>query len=267
MDEKRIALEIINMSTNDKPGDSYSNVKELDPSLVSSMNKLVSLELIYELERNFNTQLSTIKKTRLWTERVSKFIHNQSIDYFNADKVKVPDSVFLSEIKTYTFGKNDVIADIGAGSGYFERVLSMYCDHLTVYANEINSSNLSQLKTRLKFLELSDQKDITYHAILGNENSSLLPSNTFDKVIVRNTYHHFSNPDKMVKDFKRILKKDGKLYIVDILTDETDKEPECKSHLTRKDFMKVINENGFRLVNETKLDYDNFKCFEFRLML
>jgi len=267
MEAQGITIEIINLAINDKDDDVSLKVKELDPLLISSINKLVPLEFIYELDRNYYFQFLTIEKTKLWVTKISKFILNKSIDYFNADKIKVPDTVFLSEVKTYKFRKHDVIADIGAGSGYFERVLSMYCDYLTVYVNEINSSSLSQLRTKLKFLEFCDQKNIAYNSILGNESSSLLPSNSFDKVIIRNTYHHFSNPNKMIEDCKRILKENGKLYIIDILIDETVKEPECKFHLTRKDFLKVIYENGFNLINETMLEYDNFKCFEFRFML
>jgi len=206
-EEQRITSELIKLAINDKREDVSLKVKELDRSLISSINKHLPIEFLYELDRKYYVQFLTIKKTKLWAAKLSKFIHNKSIDYHNADKIKVPDTVFLSELKTYKFKKDGVIADIGSGSGYFERILSMYCDHLTVYANEIDSSSIAQLKTKLKFLELYDQKDIAYKAILGTKNSTLLPSNSFDKVIIRNTYHHFFDPNNMVEDCKRILKK------------------------------------------------------------
>ena len=188
----------------------------------------------------------------------------KSIDYYNADNIKLDDTVFLSEIRLYKFDTNDVIADIGAGSGYFEKVLSRYCDNLVVYASDIDSPTVSRLTTRLELLELNDRKNITYTAVLGNEKSSLLPSHSFDKVIIRNSFHHFTYPNEMLEDCKRILKKDGQLFIVDILIDETDQTPACNLHLTRKVFLKYLKENGFALTQETMLDYDNFKCFEFR---
>ncbi len=141
----------------------------------------------------------------------------------------------------------------------------MFCSELTVYVNEIDTSLFLQLTTRLLLLENDDTKNITYSPVLGNEHSTLLPSGQFDKVLIRNSYHHFTQPDKMIKDCRRILKKGGKLYIVDILKDETPKMPQCQFHLTRKAFLKGIEDNGFRLIKETPLDYDHFRCFEFEL--
>lgn len=190
---------------------------------------------------------------------------DNSINYYDADNIKVEDTVFLHEVKVYKFNTGDVITDIGAGSGYFERVLSKYCNDLTVYATDIDSAKITRLATQLTFLDLNDNRDIKYITVLGNEKSTRLPGSKFDKVIIRNTFHHFSYPNEMLNDCKRILKKGGKLFIVDILVDEVPRAPQCNLHLTRNVFLKYLKESGFILINETKLAYDNFKCFEFQL--
>jgi ubiquinone/menaquinone biosynthesis C-methylase UbiE len=113
---------------------------------------------------------------------------------------------------------------------------------------------------------MNDKTNITYISVLGNEKASGLPFKSIDKVIVRNTFHHFSYPNDMLKDCKRIMKENGTLFIVDILVDEATKVPKCNLHLSRKVFLNYLTSNGFVLVNETKLGYDNFKCFEFQIM-
>jgi ubiquinone/menaquinone biosynthesis C-methylase UbiE len=256
--EQKIFIDLIAMLKSDMGGNVYENIKTIDRSTVTNLNKCVPLVSIYEL----NKLALEIKK---WASEICTFMQNDSTNYFDANHRKVPDSAFENEVVTYKFDRNDVIADIGAGSGYFERILSMYSDSLIVFVNDIDSIAQSKLQTKLKFLELQDQKNIRYHTVLGNEKSTLLTSNTFDKLIIRNAFHHFSYPNDMLQDCKRIMKKNGKLFIVDILADETDQKPQCNLHHARQVFTKYLKDNGFILINETKLCYDNFKCFEFKI--
>jgi ubiquinone/menaquinone biosynthesis C-methylase UbiE len=259
--EQQMLRELFSLSTNNISGDIYSKIKLLDQQLIIKINRHVSLTSLYSMDREF---ARIARDVYSWTSEICKFI-NRSIEYYDANHKKVDDSVFLSEIRLYEFDTGDIIADIGTGSGYFEIVLSKFCDSLQVYATDIDSVSVNHLATQLKFLDLHDDKNITYNAVLGNEKSSLLPSNTFDKVIIRNTFHHFKYPLEMLQDCKRMMTKNARLFIVDILVDEVDRPPACSLHLTRKTFLNYFTNNGFVLTNETTLEYDNFKLFEFEL--
>jgi ubiquinone/menaquinone biosynthesis C-methylase UbiE len=221
---------------------------------------------LYDIDRKYYKEIAIKEKFKSWEFDISSFIQNKSINYSNAEDIALEDTVFFEEVKAYKFYPGDVIADLGAGSGYFERVLSKYCDNLIVYATDIDSAIITRLITQLAFLELNDKMKMAYIPVLGNERASHLPFNTFDKVIIRNTFHHFSYPNDMLEDCRRIMKKGSKLFIVDILIDEINTVPACKLHLTRKVFLNYLKKNGFILINETKLKYDNFKCFEFQLL-
>ncbi len=264
--KQRIFKDLTTLSVNNISNDVYSKVKELDQALAITFNKYISLTSLYDLDRKYYQQTIIKKKFKSWEADIAEFIHNKSIDYYNADKIKVEDAVFFDEVKVYKFNTGDVIADLGAGSGYFEKVLSKYCDNLIVYATDIDSATITRLTTQLTFLELNDKTNITYVPVLGDDKSSHLPFNSFDKVIIRNTFHHFSYPREMLEDCRRIMKKEGKLFIVDILIDEVSKTPQCNFHLTRKVFLNYLKGSGFILINETRLEYDNFKCFEFQLV-
>ncbi|HEY5822828.1 MAG TPA: class I SAM-dependent methyltransferase [Cyclobacteriaceae bacterium] len=258
--EQRILGELISFSRNNVSGDVYSKTKVLDQGLITKLDGYVSMTSLYRTDREY---VKMAKEFNSWTSKIYKFI-NQSIEYYDAGNIMVSDSAFLSEIQLYEFKTGESIADIGTGSGYFEIVLSKFCDNLQVYAVDIDSVSMGHLATQLKFLDLNDEKNIIYNTVLGNEKSSLLPSHRFDKVIVRNTFHHFTYPNEMLADCKRIMKKNARLFIVDILVDETDRPPACRHHLTRNVFLNHLTNNGFVLTNEANLVYDNFKLFEFQ---
>jgi ubiquinone/menaquinone biosynthesis C-methylase UbiE len=263
--EQIVINDLLRLSINNISGDVYLKTKDLDRTLLLEVNKHISLSAIYDVESRYYKQIIRLKEFNSWASNVCRFIQNESIDYYNAQNIKVEATVFLSEIELYGFKNNDVVADIGAGSGYFELLLSKYCDSLVVFATDIDSQVLTHLETYLKFLELNDKRAITYKTVLGNEKSSQLPSNSFDKIMISNTFHHFSYPNEMLEDCKRILKKNGRLFIIDIMTDEVDPTPACTLHQTRQTFFNFLTASGFVLINEAKLDYDNFKLFEFQL--
>ncbi len=261
--EQQILKDLIRLSGNNVSGDVYSKAKALDQQMIIKFDRSVSMTWLYRRDSEY-AKMS--KEFNLWASRIGRFIH-QSIEYHSSDKgILVSDSVFLSEVQAYKFKPAEVIADIGVGSGYFEIVLSKFCDTLKVYAIDIDSMSTDHLTTQLKFLELNDRKNITYNVGLGNQTSSLLAANSLNKVIIRNTFHHFACPVEMLEDCKRIMKKNGKLFIVDILVDEVERPPVCWLHLTRSVFLNYLTNNGFVLTNETNLEYDNFKLFEFQLI-
>ncbi|MEP6734971.1 MAG: class I SAM-dependent methyltransferase, partial [Chryseolinea sp.] len=76
---------------------------------------------------------------------------------------------------------------------------------------------ITKLTSKLEILTRNDYKNIDYKIALGKEKSTLLPLNTFDKVIIRNSFHHFSYPDDMLRNCKALLKDGGKLFIVDVM--------------------------------------------------
>jgi ubiquinone/menaquinone biosynthesis C-methylase UbiE len=260
--EQRVLQELISLSTNNVSGDVYSKAKVLDQQLIIKFNRYVPMTSLYSIDREF---AKIARDFNSWASKICKFI-NQSIEYYDADHIMVNDSAFLSEVQLYEFKTDEIIADIGTGSGYFEIALSKFCDNLQVYANDIDSGSIGQLTTQFKFLDLNDDRNITYNTVLGNEKSTLLPAHRFDKVIIRNTFHHFKYPIEMLEDCKRIMKKNSRLFIVDILVDETDGSPVCPLHLTRSVFLNYLTNNGFVLTNETNLEYDHFKLFEFQLI-
>jgi len=144
--EKSSFGEIMHLINNDTI-DLYFRVRVLNQNAVLKLNSLISMSYLYELERNYvRLEISeNIEKCKKWAVNLCRFSLN-AINYYNSDNKRVPDSIFKKEIALYNFKKGDIIADIGAGSGYFEKAISKYANDLTVYVNDIDSIKQTQLE-------------------------------------------------------------------------------------------------------------------------
>ncbi len=124
---------------------------------------------------------------------------------------------FADIAKEYGIKKGDIIADVGAASGYTDGAMSLVCDSVTFYIEDINKVYLNQkeLNKMVKYyseIRKTPQTNKFYFTI-GNERRTNLPDSIFDKVIVNNAFHEFNYVSDMLNDIYKKLKPDGQLII------------------------------------------------------
>lgn len=116
------------------------------------------------------------------------------------------------------FDNGDVIADIGAGNGYLEGMLSLSFDSLTFYIQDIDSSICNQPEVDKVFNFYKNLKAKPFYnkfiAVTGTDSTTNLPDNSCDKILMLNTYQYLKEPKKFIQDVKRKLKNDGLFYVV-----------------------------------------------------
>jgi hypothetical protein len=121
-------------------------------------------------------------------------------------------------IDTLRFKPGETIADIGAGNGYIESMLSIFHDSLTFYIQDIDSTvcNQKNINEAIKFYQ--NVKGQPFHnkfiIATGSDNETNLPNDTFDKILMLWTYPYFKNPKAIMTDLNLKLKNDGLLYII-----------------------------------------------------
>jgi ubiquinone/menaquinone biosynthesis C-methylase UbiE len=145
---------------------------------------------------------------------------------------------------------SDKIADIGAGTGFFLAPIHKKLGEFGVlWAVDISPAFIDFMIARGKKENLTKLK-----VLHGREDSSKLASNSLDKVILVNTYHHFDRPDVMLKDIKRILKSGGDLFIVDFDTDFGKEYPWIIKH-TKEDKKAIVTNISkyFKFKNDIKI--------------
>ena len=120
-------------------------------------------------------------------------------------------------IKNMKIKPTDIIADIGAGSGYHTFKIAPLVNKGKVFAVDIQPEMLLAIEANKKYIELKN-----IELVLGDEQTTNLPENTFDKILMVDVYHEFNYPKEMLQSIKKALKKEGQLFLIEYrLEDET----------------------------------------------
>jgi ubiquinone/menaquinone biosynthesis C-methylase UbiE len=112
-----------------------------------------------------------------------------------------------------------VVADIGAGTGYFSVRLARAVPKGTVYSVDIESSMLAHIEKRAKSEGLGNI--LTVQATAG---SPQLPK-PVDVVLIVDTYHHLPNRATYFRELKKSLAPGGRIAIVDFRKDSPEGPP------------------------------------------
>jgi len=99
------------------------------------------------------------------------------------------------------------ILDVGCGTGkMLSRIIQIKGDKINVYGLDISEEMLKKADSRLG-------KKVTL--IHGNSDNIPLDSDLFNIVICNYSFHHYPDPEKVIDEMRRVLKKEGKLLICD----------------------------------------------------
>ena len=105
---------------------------------------------------------------------------------------------------------DDVVADIGAGSGYFAFRLSEHVPRGRVLAVDIQPEMLRLLEQKSEQLGVSNVS-----GVLGSVTDPGLPEESVDAALMVDAYHEFSHPREMKEGLMRALKPGGLVFLVE----------------------------------------------------
>jgi SAM-dependent methyltransferase len=106
--------------------------------------------------------------------------------------------------------ETEVLADIGAGSGYYSLRIAMLRPRGRVIAVDIQPEMLDFLEQRM---EKIDVQNISPH--LGNIDDIGLPADSIDSALMVDAYHEFSHPYEMMQSIKKALRPGGRVYLLE----------------------------------------------------
>ncbi len=165
----------------------------------------------------------------------------QGIGWLERDEREIEERTSLL-IKNMTIKTSDVIADIGAGSGYHVFKMAPKASAGNVYAVDIQPEMLQAMASNPKF-----QKNSNIKLIQGSETSVNLPENTFDKILMVDVYHEFNFPFEMMQSIRKAMKKDGEIYLIEYRGEDASVPIKKLHKMTEKQAIKEMKFAGFRL--------------------
>ncbi len=154
--------------------------------------------------------------------------------------------------------EGEVIADIGAGSGYFSfRFAHHVGEKGRVYAVDINPDMILYMNRHIRDLNL---KNVL--TVLSAPDDPLLADGSVDSFFLCETWHHIENHARYLSLMKKMLKPGGRVIMIDFQKKELPLGPPMDMKISREDLLKEMDSNGFRLVAEhTFLPYQYFLVF------
>lgn len=152
----------------------------------------------------------------------------------------------------------ELIADIGAGSGYFTFRLAHYVgDKGKIYAVDVSADMILHINRRIRELKVNNVV-----SILADPDDPLLSDASVNRFFFSNSWHHIENQGKYLSLIQRMLKPGGEVVMIDFHKKELPVGPPMKMKIAREDLIKQMENNGFRLIKEhTFLPYQYFLVF------
>ncbi len=104
----------------------------------------------------------------------------------------------------------DVVADIGAGSGYYTFRMAEIVSAGKVLAVDIQPQMLEMIETRK-----AEEGVSNVEGVLGDIDDTHLPANAVDLVLLVDAYHEFSHPWEMMHSIVEGLKSGGRVVLLE----------------------------------------------------
>src|SRR3989344_6472201 len=119
----------------------------------------------------------------------------------------------LKILKTIPLRENDIVADLGAGTGHYSVIAGMLAPKGKIYAVEIEKDFLDTIKGKVK-----DPRIENVEVIWGNvekPGGTKIGDGIVDVAIASNILFLVDDKEKFIDEIRRILKPNGKVLLVD----------------------------------------------------
>ena len=113
-------------------------------------------------------------------------------------------------VKEMKLKPTDVVADVGAGTGYFAFRLAPLVPQGQVYAVDLQDEMIAVLNKRKVELKAAN---VT--AVKSTEQDARLPENSIDVVLMVDVYHEFAYPFEMMQSVFKALKPGGRVIQIE----------------------------------------------------
>ncbi|TGE22323.1 class I SAM-dependent methyltransferase [Hymenobacter aquaticus] len=119
-------------------------------------------------------------------------------------------------LKALRLKPTDVVADIGAGTGYFSFRMSPLVPQGKVLAVDIQPEMITYLQ------ENKDRNNApNVEPVLGTVQNPNLPANSVDLALIVDAYHEFDHPREMMRAIKTALKPNGRVALAEYRAEDT----------------------------------------------
>lgn len=152
-------------------------------------------------------------------------------------------------IKQFNLVEGSYVADFGSGSGFYSfAAAEAVGQNGRVYALDVQKDLLEKVKKEAQFRHLANLEIIW--ADLEHVGGSKLREASIDAVILANILFQLEHKDNIALEIKRILKRGGKVLVVDWLSSFGGVGPQPKDVFEKEKVQELFIKHGFTLETE-----------------
>ncbi|RZL48254.1 MAG: class I SAM-dependent methyltransferase [Pedobacter sp.] len=153
---------------------------------------------------------------------------------------------------------NSVVADVGAGSGFYTFRVAQRIPKGKIYAVEIQEDAIAYLKKKA-----IDDRLTNVEVIKGSEKAPNLPANSVDLAFMVDVYHELEYPEAYLAALRKALKPNGQLLLLEYKEEDPTVAIKPEHKMSVRQAKKELAANGFKLVkNGSFLPLQHFLLFE-----
>ncbi len=141
----------------------------------------------------------------------------------------------------------DVVADIGAGTGYFSFRLARLVPQGKVLAVDIQPEMIEYLNAGKR-----KAKTPNVEPVLGTITDPKLPANGVDLALLVDAYHEFSNPREMIDNIVKSLRPGGRVVLVEYRAEDPNVPIKEHHKMSEAQAAKEMKAAGLRLLKNDK---------------
>lgn len=157
-------------------------------------------------------------------------------------------------IVALTLRKDESIADIGAGTGYFSKRFARHAG--VVFAVDVDAKLLEQA---------AQGAPGNLKTVLAAPDDPRLPAKSVDTIFFCDVLHHIDKREVYYPKLERALKPGGRIVVIDFQKRESPVGPPLSMRLSKEDVEGEFSRAGFRKTKEIALlPYQYFLIFERR---
>ncbi len=141
----------------------------------------------------------------------------------------------VKNLKMLELREDMILADLGAGSGFFAMEAARMLPQGKVYAVEVQRDFVKSLQNKAKDNHIQNLE--VFWGDIEKKGGTKLKDGLCDRVIISNALFQAENKDDFLAEAKRITKPGGKMLFIDF-------------HLPKKEALALLHKHGFALERE-----------------
>jgi SAM-dependent methyltransferase len=186
------------------------------------------------------------------------------INESNAEQVQLNEDHYLvEELLQYQLSPNAKVAELGAGDGVFGLYLFFAKKDIQLFLNEVSEERVGEIYNTLLLLKKQQRQQVA--VVRGTSHSTLLEGKELDVLIMRNAFHHFSDPEAMLESIKRSIRPGGTVYLLEQFKERDHTKNHCTLLKERDETEKLFEENGWIKTQEVYLDKQRKHLIQYQL--